>query len=121
MRSRAEELLEELQRYQDEVLRSNEKLLAPGVFGVTAPDIDGGLVIVWLRAEREGNGDVGRYLDRAILTGTVRVIDPNDRLSGMLDRRGFKKCQIWGADASRTYPGMVKRFERAIPQVEVEG
>jgi len=111
MKSRAEELLEELRQYQDDVLRENEKLLAPGVLGVTAPDHDGGLVIVWLRAAKEGSGDVGRYLDREILKRTVRVIDPNVRLSGMLDRRGFKKCQIWGADASRTFPGMVKRFD----------
>jgi hypothetical protein len=107
IRSRAQELLEELQDYQDQILRENETYLAPGVFGITAKDLVDGNVIVWLRAAEEGKGDVGRYLDS--LEGTVRVIAPNERLDAMLDRRGYKKCQIWGAGAERSYPGRVRR------------
>lgn len=69
-------------------------LVAPGVYGEVA--WRGSTVFVnVLIAEREGSGDVGRWLDS--LTD-VRVIVPlvvSSRLRGMLSRRGFRFDGVW--------------------------
>ena len=67
----------------------NEPLIAPGVRG-DVHDTPAGLYIPIIFAEREGGGDVGRYLDA--LPRDRRVVFPcviSVRLAGMLVRRGF--------------------------------
>ena len=61
--------------------------LAPGVKGY-AIEQDGRIYIPVVRAAKEGNGDVGRFLDRC----TTRCVFPNvvsARFAAMLQRRGF--------------------------------
>jgi hypothetical protein len=85
--------------------------LAPGVLG--AIKMDGPVLeIVFITAEHEGSGDVGRYLDG--LECPVRipcVLSP--RLRGMLQRRGFTvrtefdaemedTVEIWERSQSKT-------------------
>lgn len=63
--------------------------LASGVFGYGV-DTERGLYIPVVTAEKEGNGDVGRFLDS--LPTDRRVVFPtviSSRLAGMLERRGF--------------------------------
>jgi hypothetical protein len=70
-------------------LLTGQERLAPGVFGY-ATETDRGLYVGWIAAEREGSGDVGRYLDQ--LPRDRRVVFPTIlslRLAGMLLRRGF--------------------------------
>lgn len=74
----------------DKVRRQLEYVLAPGVYGWTRDLSDGSLEIPSLRAETEGNGDIGRYLDG--LPTDRKIVVPlvtNPRLAGMLERRGF--------------------------------
>ena len=69
--------------------------LAPGVTGYTREWNDS-LYIPYIRADREGNGDVGRYLDS--LPTDRRVVVPcviSKRLEGMLKRRGFTPAWEW--------------------------
>lgn len=78
----------------DMVRRELEYLIAPGVYGWTRDLHDGGLEIPSIRAETEGNGDVGRYLDA--LQRDRKIVVPlvtNIRLAGMLERRGFVERQ----------------------------
>ena len=65
-------------------------LLGPGVRGY-AQEHRGELWVSVVWAEREGSGDVGRWLDTLPKDRTVvfsRVLSA--RLAGMLDRRGFR-------------------------------
>lgn len=63
--------------------------LAPGVRGY-AIEADGLIWIPAIHAEREGAGDVGRFLDSLPSHCVIpTVISP--RLRGMLERRGFKE------------------------------
>lgn len=90
----------------DAFRRRLESLIAPGVYGWTRDLADGGLEIPSLRAESEGNGDIGRYLDA--LPKNRKIVVPlvtNPRLMGMLERRGFVECDrfmpeilggVWG-------------------------
>lgn len=74
----------------DKVRRQLEHELAPGVYGWTRDLSDGSLEIPSLRAESEGSGAVGRYLDG--LPKDRKIVVPlvtNPRLAGMLERRGF--------------------------------
>lgn len=59
--------------------------LAPGVVGYTA-EHDGITYVPMIEAMREGNGDVGRYLD-SLPVGTRIPNVISDRLEGMLRRR----------------------------------
>lgn len=70
--------------------------LASGVRGFTFKQ--GELIFIPLiLAEREGSGDVGRFLDR--LSARCVIIDvTSKRLEGMLLRRGFKKLKIGHQD-----------------------
>lgn len=64
--------------------------LAPGVEGL-AIQFDGVFELGGIRAIREGDGSVGRYLDG--LPRDLTVIVPyvtSSRLAGMLERRGFR-------------------------------
>jgi hypothetical protein len=63
--------------------------LGPGVFGYSVETPDG-LYIPVVQAQREGQGDVGRWLDslptdRRIVFASVF----SPRLAGMLERRGW--------------------------------
>lgn len=63
--------------------------LAPGVLGCIEDKGDC-LVVIWLEAEEEGSGDVGRWLDRLDPATAVIVMEVlSERLRGMLTRRGF--------------------------------
>lgn len=67
----------------------NEPVIGVGVRGA-AFDLPTGIYIPLIRAEREGSGDVGRFLDA--LPRDRRVVFPgviSQRLRGMLERRGF--------------------------------
>jgi hypothetical protein len=69
------------------LIPGQEGLLAPGVRGY-AILADGKICIPLIIAEREGSGDVGRFLDSL----SPRCVVPNvtsPRLAGMLMRRGF--------------------------------
>ncbi len=73
--------------------------LAPGVLGYTVDMPDGTLNIPMIQAEREGNGDVGRYLES--LPRDRRICFPcviSRRLQGMLERRGFVPSVEWADD-----------------------
>lgn len=64
-----------------------EDFIAAGVRGY-AIEKNGRIFIALITAEREGNGDVGRFLDSL----SPRCVIPNvtsPRLMGMLSRRGF--------------------------------
>jgi hypothetical protein len=63
--------------------------IAPGVLGYTVEKGDD-LYVPFVMAEKEGNGDVGRYLDG--LPTDRRIVFPDvlsGRLLGMLVRRGY--------------------------------
>ena len=65
--------------------------VAPGVEGVVKvfPNM---IEIISIRAQSEGSGQVGEYLDS--LPTDCRIVVPNvlnDRLAGMLERRGFTR------------------------------
>jgi hypothetical protein len=62
--------------------------LAPGVRG-WAVERDGEIFIEQLKAEVEGNGDVGRFLD-SLPENCVIWNVVSDRLEGMLRRRGWR-------------------------------
>lgn len=77
------------------IIPGQEPLLAPGVRGYTV-ECDGELWIPVVFAEREGAGDVGRYLDT--LPKDKTVIFPtvlSARLEGMLKRRGFALERVY--------------------------
>ena len=79
-------------------LLTGEERLGPGVRGYTL-EFGRGLYVPWIAAEREGQGDVGRYLDA--LPCNQRVVFPNvisPRLAGMLLRRGFHVEDEWAAE-----------------------
>ena len=62
--------------------------LAPGVRGFTF-EKEGLIFIPLIVAEREGSGDVGRFLDR--LSARCVIIDvTSPRLEGILTRRGYR-------------------------------
>lgn len=80
--------------------------IAPGVFGYAIED-KGRIFIPDIHAEKEGSGDVGRFLDslhpRCVIANVV-----SSRLRGMLLRRGWKEtfeevpedqgggtCDVW--------------------------
>lgn len=66
-----------------------ERQLAQGVKGFAFEE-DGLILIPLIVAEREGSGDVGRFLDR--LSPRCRIVTcTSARLAGMLARRGWKK------------------------------
>lgn len=80
------------------------ELLAKGVTGYAMEEKPGGRIFVpVIQALNEGNGDVGRFLDRL----PANVVIPNvtsSRLAGMLKRRGWKPkteyedgepCDVW--------------------------
>lgn len=70
--------------------------LAVGVRGFTFLRY-GYIVIPYIVAERPGNGDVGRFLDR--LSCRCMFIEvKSERLQGMLVRRGWKKAMFDGID-----------------------
>ena len=65
-----------------------DRQLAPGVKGF-AFEQDGHIIIPLIVAEREGSGDVGRFLDR--LSQRCRIVCcTSRRLEAMLRRRGWK-------------------------------
>jgi len=61
--------------------------LAPGVIGY-AMMTEHGIVVPWLEAEKEGSGDVGRFLDSLPAGARIPTIISN-RLLGMVQRRGW--------------------------------
>lgn len=84
--------------------------LAPRVTGYTV-ETDDGLYVPVITAEREGSGDVGRFLDS--LPKDRRVVVPNvvnPRLEGMLIRRGFTLTEEW----SDAFEEMVPVWERLL-------
>ena len=84
-----------------ELVPGREPFLAPGVRGV-ALQHEGATWIPLLRAERQGAGDVGRYLDSLAATpGRWRVPSViSARLLGMLKRRGWTRswARVEGSD-----------------------
>jgi hypothetical protein len=70
--------------------------LAPGVTGYTIRDPNGSLYVPLIQAVREGNGDVGRYLDSLPIDRVVVVPNViNGLLIEMLVRRGFALAYEW--------------------------
>ncbi len=72
--------------------------MAPGVRAHVF-DMPQGIYIPMIIAEREGAGDVGRYLDS--LPKDRRVVFPtviSARLRGMLERRGFRQSTEWAPE-----------------------
>lgn len=69
-------------------------VLAPGVRGFTYAwgDI---IFIPFIMANREGDGDVGRFLDSLSYRCVIQSVT-SDRLRGMLERRGFIKTIVQG-------------------------
>jgi len=66
--------------------------LAPGVWGYTF-ECEGKIFIPLIVAEKEGSGDVGRFIDR--LSAKCVIMDvTSKRLEGMLLRRGWKKIEV---------------------------
>ena len=86
-----------------------EPQIAPGVRGIVFDMLDG-LYLPLILAEREGAGDVGRFLDA--LPKDRRIVFPNvvsQRLLGMLQRRGYRsswdpegECEVWERPALTT-------------------
>jgi len=75
-----------------------EPLVAPGVRALVF-DTPRGIYIPMIIAEREGAGDVARYLDA--LPKDRRVVFPtviSARLRGMLERRGFRESHEWAPE-----------------------
>ncbi len=71
-------------------------ILAPGVRGY-AVVVGGCAYIPLIRAEHEGSGDVGRFLDS--LPSGVKIPNVTSRrLLGMLQRRGFDETDEGGMD-----------------------
>ena len=74
--------------------------LAPGVQGFAFRSKDGNLIFIpMIAAEHEGNGDVGRFLDRLSARCVIMAVT-SKRLEGMLERRGytmaeFDNCDFW--------------------------
>jgi len=84
-----------------------EPLVAPGVRAIVF-DAPAGIYVSWISAEREGSGDVGRFIDS--LPKDRRVVFPNvisNRLARMLERRGFE-----ASEESAPEFGRVDIFER---------
>ena len=69
----------------------NLDVLAPGVLGY-AVEADGMIYIPVIVAEREGSGDVGRFLDSLSPRCAIPCVI-SERLLGMLDRRGWVPSQ----------------------------
>jgi hypothetical protein len=66
----------------------DEPVLWPGVRGYAIRK-GGRIYIPLIMAEKEGSGDVGRFLDALSARCIVRSVT-SARLGGMLKRRGFK-------------------------------
>lgn len=99
----------------DELTPGDELLVAPGV-RATIFDTPEGLYIPMIVAEREGSGDVGRFLDT--LPTDRRIAFPcviSRRLAGMLVRRGF----VDGVDNSEAF-GDIEIYER-VPASRIGG
>lgn len=74
------------------IVVGEEPLLAPGVRGYAIEGKDGPVYIPLVTAEKEGSGNVGRFLDSldpAVVWKFPSVISP--RLRGMLERRGYQR------------------------------
>lgn len=87
----------------DPIDMGNEPLLGPGVRGLLFDRLDG-VWIPYIRAEKPGSGDVGRYLnslptDRRIIFPTV--LSP--QLREMLERRGYTH-QMVACDGNELEP-----------------
>lgn len=80
------------------MILGHEPLLAPGVRGC-AYERGGRIEIPIMLAEREGSGDVGRFLDSLSPRCVIHCVISN-RLVGMLLRRGWRETieQIDGED-----------------------
>lgn len=74
------------------LIPGHEDLLAPGVRGY-AIEKDNEIRIPLIIAEREGTGDVGRFLDRLSQRCVVVSVTSN-RLAGMLKRRDWKQTFV---------------------------
>lgn len=80
------------------LIPGQEEEIGPGVMGY-ALAVKGKIYIPLIIAEKEGSGDVGRFLDSL----SSRCVIPSvfsPRLAGMLLRRGFAPrredgCDIW--------------------------
>lgn len=86
-----------------------EPQLAPGVRGILL-DLPRGVIIPAIFAEKEGSGDVGRYLDslpkdRCVVFPTVL----SRRLRGMLLRRGFKDVVLVDAGSGEPYEALERQ------------
>jgi len=83
------------------------ELLAPGVHGYAVPSEDE-IFIPMIIAEKEGSGDVGRFLD--VLSRRCVVVNvTSSRLEGMLVRRGWKKVMATDPDLG----GEIDEWRRA--------
>jgi len=85
---------------------------APGVRGYAIEQPDGKIYIPLVIADREGSGDVGRWLDT--LPKDRDIIFPNivnQRLGDMLLRRGFFICEAEAQPALGRGPGVVRRSD----------
>jgi hypothetical protein len=70
--------------------------LAPGVQGF-AFHKNNLIIIPMILAEHEGNGDVGRMLDRLSARCVIMAVT-SKRLEGMLERRGYTMVEIDNCD-----------------------
>ena len=71
------------------VIKPQAMPLAPGVIG-RAFSLDGRIFIPLIVAQKEGSGDVGRFLDSLTVRCAI-VCVTSERLRGMLKRRGWKE------------------------------
>lgn len=92
----------------DDLFESMETEIAPGVMGVTGEEGDS-LTVFWIRATREGSGAVGRYVDSLADRRHVRFIECNDRLAGLLARRGYVERQVSRPSGNGWARAMVRR------------
>jgi hypothetical protein len=96
----------------DSYFRTQERAIAPGVFGCVDSDGDT-VVVMWLRAETEGSGDVGRWLDGLPTDRLVKVVAvTSDRLAGMLERRGFVQRMVLMPAADDWVPAHIRKAVR---------
>lgn len=95
----------------------HEVEVAAGVVAVVTVDPhDGGLAIPWVRSTLPGAGHVGDWLDALPTDKPVRFIGVvSERLDGMLERRGFKRCLVPMPRMSGFVPSRVRRPESQAP------
>lgn len=93
----------------DRFFRTQETPLAPGVFGCVETEGDT-IVVMWVRAEVEGSGAVGRWLDSLPTDRKIKMIGVvSERLRGMLERRGYVQRMVLMPAADEWMPAHIRK------------